>query len=88
MTGTVLPFLTLDAYRTAQARRHRDWAYRIRRAEELGIPERQVRIWQCERVDEEIRAARYRARVGVPATPGPRLLTPRCWPTEETHDRS
>jgi hypothetical protein len=88
MAGTLLPFITLDTYRDAQARRHRDWASRSRRAEDLGIPDAQLRAWQRERVKEETRSACYRARVGVPAQPGPRLLTPRCWQNGEPDDYS
>ena len=88
MAGPVLPFLTLNAYRDAQARRHRDWASRSRRAEELGIPDEQLRVWRREQVNEQLRTARYRARVGAPARPGPRLLTPSCWQIGETHDGS
>ena len=88
MAAKLLPYISLDLYHAARARRDRDRLHRIRHAESLGIPRSQIAVWQIEHEDEQLRTAHYRARIGVPAQPGPRVLTPNCWQIGEPDDPS
>jgi hypothetical protein len=80
MAGTVLPFITLDVYRYAQARRDIDRRSRIQRAESLGIPPTQLQAWRREQAEEAAHKGRYERRIGwAPDGPRGRLLIPNCW---------